>query len=184
MTCIVGVEHKGSVWMGGDSAATDNSFNRTIIKDPKVFIKNNVGFGVCGLPKVMDAVAHGLEIPTQKSGQTDRQFLVSTLVPALREGLERFDCIEKHPEYGSIFHGSMLIGYRGKVYDLQSNFQFVHNSEGFASAGSGGELAKGSLISTKGMSNPKKRILTALQVSTANAGVAPPFVVIQVKKNG
>ncbi len=184
MTCIVGIEHKGSVWLGGDSAATDGGLNRTIIKDPKVFQKGEIGFGVCGSPKVMDALAHGIEYPVQEGGE-DRAFLVGTLVPAIREGLVKLDAAGKdNSPFGGgadiVFHGEVLLAYRGVLYRLQGNFQLIKGSEGYASVGSGAKLALGSLHGSKG--NPKSRILAALKAATdGNAGVAPPFVVIEVK---
>lgn len=190
MTCIVGLVKDGNVWLGGDSAATDGHLNRTIIKDPKVFLKGEVGFGVCGSPKVLDVLAHGIELPVQ-SGGDDRSFLVSVLVPAIREGLQKLDAVtkdeneERHPSEGNrelIYNGEMLIAYRGKLYKMQGNFQLIQSAEGYDTTGSGGTLAKGSLRSTKHITNPKKRILQALEASTANASCAPPFVIIKVKK--
>ncbi len=185
MTCIVGVVSKGTVWLGGDSAATDNALNRTIIKDPKVFVRGKFAFGVCGLPKVMDALAHAIELPEQSlDAKDDRAFLVGTLVPAIRDGLKKLDCTVESPEYGTCFHGSMLMGYNGKLYTLEGNFQLVVPSEDFASVGSGASIALGALHGSKG-GNPRKRILAALDASAnANAGVAPPFVVVSVKKDG
>lgn len=183
MTCIVGIEDKGTVWLGGDSAATDGSLNRVIIKDPKVFVKGELAFGVCGLPKVMDAVAHAIELPTQEGTKTmsDRAFLVGHLVPALRKGLKKLDCTAKHPVHGTYFEGAMLLGYRGKLYTLEGNFQLVHASEGYAAVGSGQVQAQGAFKTTEHIKNPEKRLLTVLDAATANAGVAPPFVIVKVK---
>ena len=91
MTCIVGIAKGNTVWLGADSAATDRALNRTIIKDPKVFVKGNIAFGVCGLPKVMDALHHAIDLPVQR-GDNDRAFLVAELVPSIREGLKTLDC--------------------------------------------------------------------------------------------
>lgn len=179
MTCIVGVAKGNTVWLGGDSAATDGNMNRTIIKDPKVFVKNGIAFGVCGLPKVMDALHHAINLPVQR-GPNDRAFLVSELVPAFREGLKALDCVTETEE-GASFEGAILVGYRGKVYNLQGNFQLVLSSDGYASVGSGSSYALGSLNATRDMPDPKKRVLAALEASTRNAGCAPPFVVVTVK---
>ena len=191
MTCIVGVAKGGTVWLGGDSAATDGRLNRTIIKDPKVFIKGEVGFGVCGSPKVMDALAHGIELPVQEDDEEDRAFLVSTLVPAIRAGLQELEAAaeEKPSPFGGgndgvTFEGEMLVGYRGELYKLQSNFQLIHSADNYDATGSGGTLALGSLSATKKMSNPRKRVLAALEASKANAGCAPPYVIVTVKKQG
>jgi ATP-dependent protease HslVU (ClpYQ) peptidase subunit len=187
MTCIVGVEKDGTVWLGGDRAATDGRLNKTIIKDPKVFMKGEVGFGVCGSPKVMDALAHGIELPVQESG-TDRAFLVSTLVPAIREGLVKLDAAgtDSNPFGGSsgvTYEGEMLLAYRGELYKLQGNFQLVTSDKGHDATGSGAPFALGSLAETWRMDSPRKRVIAALEAAAAgNAGVAPPFDVVVVHK--
>jgi ATP-dependent protease HslVU (ClpYQ) peptidase subunit len=189
MTCIVGVVKGGTVWLGGDSAATNGHMDRTIIKDPKVFVKGELGLGVCGSPKVMDALAHGIDYPTQQDGD-DRAFLVKELVPAIREGLVKLDAAGKDSNPfggggpGITFEGEVLLAYRGELYRLQGNFQLVNGSEGYAAIGAGGTLALGSLEATKKVSNPRKRVLAALEAACKNASVAPPFVIVSVKKRG
>lgn len=186
MTCIVGLIKGGTVWLGGDRAATDGHLNRTLLKEPKIFTKGEIGFGVCGLPKVMDALKHAIELPTQ-SGDDDRAFLVSELVPAIRDGLVKLDAAGKdtNPFGGGsgdvTFQGAMLVAYRGKLYQLEGNFQLVEGAEDFASVGCGSALALGSFASTKKVRNPRKRVLAALEASTKNAGCAPPFDVLFVK---
>ena len=180
MTCIVGVVKGNTVWLGGDSAATDGHLNRTIIKDPKVFVRGDFGFGVCGSPKVMDAIAHGMTFPAQ-TDTDDRSFLVNELVTAIRERLISLDAATQTPS-GVEFEGEMLVAYRGKLYKMQGNFQLIYSSDGFDTTGSGGTLALGSLMSTKRERNPRKRVLAALEASIANAGCAPPYVIVSVKK--
>jgi ATP-dependent protease HslVU (ClpYQ) peptidase subunit len=183
MTCIVGLIKGDTVWLGGDRAATDGGLNRTLIKEPKVFVKRDVGFGVCGLPKVMDALQHTIELPEHVEGD-DKGYLVGQLVPAIRDGLKKLECTEEHNGQ-QYFHGAMLIAYRGRLFQLEANFQLVESANGFDAVGSGGEAALGSLRATKKMGNPKKRLLEALKVSAENnAGVAPPFDVIFVKTRG
>ena len=182
MTCIVGVAKEGTVWLGGDRAAVNESLTRTIIGDPKVFLRGEVGVGVCGLPKVMDAVAHAIEFPRHRSGSA-RSFLVSELVPALREGLKRLDCTVDEPGHGTCFNGAMLIAYRGDLYTLEGNFQLVKNSKSYASVGSGAELALGSLAETWRLVSPRKRVLAALHAAAdGNAGVSAPFDIVVVGK--
>lgn len=181
MTCIVGVEKDGVVWLGGDRAATeDGSLNRSIIRDPKVFRRGELGFGVCGLPKVIDAIAHAIDLPTQTKG-SDRAFLVGELVPALRAGLTRLDCTSDEPPYGTCFVGSSLLAYRGCLYVLQSNFQLVSNARDYAAVGSGASFALGSFAETWRIDQPRKRVVAALRAAAdGNAGVSGPFDVIVV----
>ena len=63
------------------------------------------------------------------------------------------------------------------------NFQLVVAARGYAAIGSGGPVAMGSLRATRGDRNPRKRVLKALEAAAEeNAGVAPPFVIVSVKK--
>lgn len=182
MTCIVGVAKEGTVWLGGDRAAVDGSLSRTIIGDPKVFMRGELGMGVCGSPKVMDALAHVIDVPVQRSGSA-RSFLVGTLVPALREGLKRLDCTSEEAGHGTCFRGAVLLAYRGEVYTMEMNFQLIRGSRGYASVGSGAELALGSLAETWRLDSPRRRVMAALKAaSDGNAGVAPPFDVVVVGK--
>lgn len=186
MTCIVAVKKGGTVWLGGDRAATDGRLNRTIIRDPKVFMKGEVGFGVCGSPKVMDALAHGIELPVQRGG-SDRSFLVATLVPAIRKGLVDLDAAGKDSDPlggspGTTFEGEVLLAYRGEIYKLQGNFQLVATDRDHEATGSGAPFALGSLAETWRMESPRKRVIAALEAAAqGNAGVAPPFDVVVVK---
>lgn len=182
MTCICGIEHKGEVYLGGDRAATDGGLNRVLIKNPKVFLKDGIGFGVCGLPKVMDALEHAIELPPHETGD-GKAYLVGKVIPAIRDGLKRLECTEEHNGQ-QYYHGAMLIGYRGHLYQMESNFQLVESAHGFDATGSGGEAALGSLRSTKKIGDPRKRLLEALEVSAEhNAGVSAPFDIIVVKKH-
>lgn len=185
MTCIVGLVEGKQVWLGGDRAATDQGLNRTLLKEPKIFAKGEVGFGVCGSPKVMDALKHGIDLPEQADGD-DRKFLVTVLVPAIRDGLVKLDAAGQDTSPfgggpGIQFDGAILVAYRGHIYNLQSNFQLVEGDEKFASVGSGSKLALGSFTATKKVRNAKKRILMALEASTQNAGCAPPFDTLVIK---
>ncbi len=186
MTCIVAVKKGGTIWLGGDRAVTNSHLERTIIKDSKVFLKGEVGFGVCGSPKVMDALAHGIELPVQKNG-SDRSFLVGTLVPAIRKGLVDLDAAGKDSspfggDSGVVFDGEMLLAYRGELYKMQSNFQLLSTDKDYDATGSGAPYAMGSLAETWRMENPRKRVIAALEAAAeANAGVAPPFDVVVLK---
>lgn len=188
MTCICGLVAGNRVWLGGDRASTNQQLNRTILKEPKIFVKDGVGFGVCGLPKVMDALKHGIELPKQAGGD-DKTFLVAELVPTIRDGFVKFDAAGKNTNpfggsSGVVFEGEILIAYRGRLHRLQGNFQLVEGEERFAAIGVGSQLALGSLDATRKVWSAKKRVLMALEASTKNAGCAPPFDTLVVKSRG
>ena len=181
MTCIAGLVDGKNVWLAGDRAATGGGLNRILIKNPKIFEKSNIGFGVCGLPKVMDAVQHALDIPSHESGLSAKAYLVKDLVPALRECLLKYDCCIEH-NGNQYFQGAMLLAYQGELFELEGNFQLIEHANGFCAVGSGGEPALGSLRSTRGIASARKRLKMAMETSAENnAGVAPPFDYLLIK---
>lgn len=183
MTCIVGIEHKNTVWLGGDSAATSGDGSQMLIGDSKVFVNGDVAFGICGSPKVFDPLKF-TKFTKQKRGTDDREFIAKTLVPEIKAAMKEAGCVTEHPQHGEMFEGAILFGTRGKLYRMECNFQIITDSFGFDSVGSGASIAIGSLHATKTMREPKKRIITALEASAiANAGVRPPFNVVSVKKS-
>lgn len=181
MTCIVGLEKNGTVWLGGDSAATSGDLKQRVIGDPKVFVKDRFVFGICGLPKVMDELRYNITLPKQEPGVTDREFVASSVVHAIKAGLKSGGCVEGD---GGTEHfmGALLFGYGGTLYRMESNFQIITTAYGFDAVGSGADIAMGSLHGSQRSWSPKRRILTALEASAINnAGVRPPFNIVKVK---
>ncbi len=181
MTVIVGVVRPNTVWLGGDRAATNGGdLSRTILKEPKVFVKRDVGLGFCGTPKALNAVEHVIDFPEHVEG-TDKSYLIGTLVPAIKEGLKRLDCTVEDPKHGTCFQGSMLVAYRGCLYEMQGNFQLIESQCGFAAIGSGGKDALGYMRSNE-LVTPQSYLRGALEAAAEfNAGCAPPFDIIYVK---
>lgn len=186
MTCIVGIEKNGVVWLGGDAAATSPDMGQTIIGEPKVFANGSLLIGVCGSPKVMDALKHTDWEPYLSSSDSSdgRTVLVNEFAPAFTRKLKELGCLSKFKEDDSDgFYGALLLGYKGKLYNMQSNFQLITTAYGFNSVGSGSDIALGSLHATGRMKNPKQRILKALEAAAINnAAVRPPFTIISSKK--
>jgi hypothetical protein len=178
MTCIVGIERKGVVWLGGDSAATNGNGDQMLIADSKVFVNGDVAFGICGSPKIFDPLKF-TKFTKQKKGEDVREFVAKHLVPEIKTAMKEAGCVQD----GEQFEGAVLFGVGGKLFRMESNFQLICDTHRFDSVGSGANIAIGSLHSTKNDGNPKRRILLALEASaTGNAGVRPPFTVVNVRK--
>lgn len=169
MTCIVGLEHKGTVWMGGDSAGTNMRMDQTSRADKKVFIRGDFIMGFAGSFRMGQLLNHGLKIPVQKPGQSDDQFLVTDFVAAVKECLAK-EGLEPY----------FLFGYKGKLYDMQGDYQVGKPNSKFASIGSGRDLALGAMHASKNVRNPKKRLTDALEAAAAgNAAVRAPFIILK-----
>lgn len=174
MTCIVGLEHGGEVWLGADSICLGD-LDATSEAHPKVFRNGPMIFGATGSFRVSQLLEHALAIPKHGAG-ADRAYLCTSFVDAVRslfidKGATEIKDGQVHLD------GRFLFGYRGRLYAFESNFQIIRSASGYEAAGCGAPIARGSMFSTSG--HPRVRLRTALAAAAAwNAGVRGPYHVI------
>lgn len=77
--------------------------------------------------------------------------------------------------------GNFLVGYKGKLYNLEADYQVGVPKASFDAVGCGSDLALGAMFATEGLP-PEQRINAALAAaSTFSAGVAPPFTILRLE---
>lgn len=186
MTAIVGVEHKGTVVMGGDAAFTDpNTHASTVLSTEKVWTDREWIFGSCGSFRIQQLIRYVMVVPQAPDGDEDEdsfyRFMVNHLIDAMKSTLADAGMIENHHEVETICDDSeFLIGVHGRLFFVQQDFSVVRSSTGYAATGSGIDLALGALHATPTL-NAKTRVRKALEAAAAhNAGVAPPFTILEV----
>lgn len=179
MTCIVGIEVEGKVLMGSDGCAS-SSYNKFQYDEPKLFIKKNILFGYTTSFRFADIIQYHVEIParprTLKSAETDKEYLVSVVVPEIRKKLKDHGFAEA--KNGRDSGGTALIGYKDKLYTLQDDFSIVRNKSGYDACGSGTYFAMGSLYTTANLKAVpfETRVEMALRAAAEHGvGVTPPF---------
>lgn len=174
MTCIVGVEHNGKVYMGGDAAGTAGNMTQRTRNDKKVFVRDGFIIGFAGSFRMGQLMQHKLILPTFNGGNL-ASFMVNEFVNSLKECLK-----SENNHKGEELLPMLLVGHRGKLFDIQGDYQVGETTDGFDAIGSGADLALGSMHSNS-MLSPDKRILQALNVSSkGNASVRPPFTILSV----
>lgn len=179
MTCIVGMTHNGTVWMGGDSAGTAGNMNQRIRADKKVFIKEGMIIGFCGSFRMGDILKHKLQVPTPVNGDVD-SFMVNQFVDALR------DCLESENKSAGLtghdrLYPSILVGLRGRLYNIESDYQCGRPEDGYDAVGSGSSVAVGAMHAAPEGITPRRRITIALEAaSRMDAAVRPPFHILKI----
>lgn len=182
MTCIVGLEHKGSVWIGGDSAGTASNMHQRIRKDPKVFVRGDFIIGFCGSFRMGDLLKHTMNLPGCGDGIDPVQFMVNDFVTSLRECLdEENKNIKDEREKLSPY---ILVGLKGKLFNVQGDYQVGQPASGFDAVGSGADIAIGAMhASRRSLISSKARITQALEASALNnAAVRPPFTILKLSR--
>ncbi len=178
MTCIVGMVHgpkrARTVYIGGDSASVAG-WTARVTKLPKVFRKGPFLIGYTTSFRMGQLLEHALAVPAQKGERDDMKFMVTVFAEHVRALLKERGMAKV--EAGAESGGQFLVGYRGRLYSVQSDFQVNEMADGFDAVGSGAEYALGALLALKGLP-PVARLKRALAISAHfNMGVCPPFFV-------
>ena len=182
MTCIAAIAlPNGETWVGGDSAGTNTSSQQTIHVDPKVFfVRNEAGdeflFGCSTSFRMMQLLQYVFKPPRYNGGDLHR-YMVAEFVEAVRTVLKNGGFARKEAEREQ--GGKFLVGFRGHLFLIDSDYQVAEAHCGYNAIGSGGDLAIGSLFTTHTQDMPpEKRLTLALQAAAYhNSDVREPFII-------
>lgn len=186
MTCIVGLVDNGDVYIGGDSAGVAG-LSLSIRADEKVFGNGPFIMGFTTSFRMGQLLRYKFSPPAQTVHQTDMEYMVTSFIDACRQCFSGNGFGDKEATVG----GTFLVGYKGKLYTVEGDYQVGIPAVSFDAVGCGTDLALGAMYATEGL-DPKKRIELALSAASAfSAGVAPPFNIMKlagdapkVKKGG
>lgn len=184
MTCIVGYIDKENkrILVGGDCAGVGGSY-LTHRKDPKVFIRDSfiIGFTTSFRMGQLLMSDDRLQIRRQKEEEINFDYMISAFIPAIQKLFEDGGFLKT--DKGEKEGGTFIVGYKGDLFEVQSDFQVAQYINDFCACGCGMDYALGSLFATK---NDKIEInvkinnalLAAEHFSTS---VSSPFKIIELK---
>ena len=176
MTCIVGLVHEGTVFIGGDSAGVAG-LSLVVRADEKVFRNGDFLMGFTTSFRMGQLLRYSLKPPRRHPDDDIHQYMVVDFVNAVRGCLKAGGYASKEDEVES--GGTFLVGYAGHLFTVNSDYQVGIPEDGFAAVGSGQDIARGALFATQGQATPRDRVLTALRSAERfNAGVRGPFHIL------
>lgn len=172
MTCIVGIAHEGKVHIGGDSAGV-GGYDLTVRQDRKVFRNGDFVMGFTSSFRMGQLLAYSLTPPRRHPDDDVYKYMVTHFVDAVRGCLKAGGYAETH--HGAETGGTFLVGYAGRLFAIQGDYQVSESSHGFDACGCGESYALGSLYATSGQL-PFQRLELALKTAEQfSAGVRGPF---------
>ena len=178
MTAIVGIAEKGRVWIGGDSQGTRGG-TKVRIADGKVVRNEEFLIGTCGALRLLNLVRFIFEPPPLVADADLDSYMAKEFADAWRACVRESGLLTVDDGVES-YDGELLVGVRGRLYEVDSSFASVRSLDCYAAVGSGDNIALGALDATKGM-QPEKRIRRALEAAAKwNDGVSAPFTVKHV----
>lgn len=156
MTCVVGISHNGSVYIGGDRGSSDGASILPLTR-PKVARNGDYLIGYAGSQGIGE-LAHFINMPpiTKDIHKTLR----TTFVSNLKDAIETYGNAS-HLEDNST---DWLVGVNGKLFEISSEDWHIAEFE-YTAIGSGGTLALGSLHTTRSWKDQEKRIRYSLQAA-------------------
>ena len=178
MTCIVGIVQDGRIYMGGDNQGSDGS-NKTSLKNRKVFQNGPFLIGYTSSYRMGQLLQYSFYPPAIKENQDVLDYMTTDFVNSVRECLRSggYATNDKGEERG----GNFLVGYKGRLFEIQNDFSVMESSHAFNSVGCGYPYALGSLI-TSDDQTPKDRIINALKAAEVfSVGVGKEFDVLELK---
>lgn len=175
MTCIVGIAYEGKVMLGADSAGVGGLDLRVRGPNAKLVRNGNLIFGATTSFRMIDILQHALTVPKVFEGQKPIDYVVQSLIPAVRHAFKDggFAKIESGRESG----GTFLVGFRGQLFTVYDDYQVAFDANDIASVGCGDAYAMGAMHSVRGfITDPMLRLATGLNAAeTFSAGVRGPF---------
>ncbi|NDB82068.1 MAG: hypothetical protein EB127_04905 [Alphaproteobacteria bacterium] len=161
MTCIAVVRDvtTNKIYMAGDRGVSDdNTIN--VSSSPKVWKKEGYLFGYAGSMDG-DRIKHLFVPPTPEARVNIDKFMYGKFLKALRKFYEEWWVdVSPSSDFG------LIICVKGKIYEHNAaDMSLTQYDQDYLAMGSGGDLALGSLYSTKSYKDGRKRANLAVQAA-------------------
>lgn len=181
MTCIVGIVDKQNecAYIGGDSGASRTG-HIVPVSNPKVFRVGQFIIGCTTSFRMIQLLKFSFN-PPNKGNKEIYKYMCTDFINEIRDLFKSggFSTIDNNEEIG----GSFLVGYKDRLFNIQSDFSVNECLSGYYSVGCGMEYALGSIYSNMDSDNDTKGIVINALDAAANfsTGVCEPFHVLKTK---
>lgn len=186
MTCVVGyVTPSREVWMGGDSAGVAG-YDLRVRRDVKVFHAGPFLIGYTTSFRMGQLLRFNLPLDDlndriarlEDSDDAVFRFMATKFIDAVRTTLKNGGSAYKENE---VEHGgNFLVGFKGRLFEVQGDYQVGIPSEPYSAVGCGADFALGALavtdITCDGMGVQAAIRLALMTAEKFSAGVRQPFL--------
>lgn len=179
MTCIVGAVDKDGVVIGGDSAGVAG-LDLTVRADEKVFTNGEFLFGFTSSFRMGQLLRYAFSPPPVPEGKDVFAYMVTDFIDAVRSCLKHGGFASKENETES--GGTFLVGFRGRLFEINSDYQVGEPRDEFAAVGCGEQIAKGAMYALRYIDQPSEtKVSIAINAAERfSAGVRLPYVIKRI----
>jgi ATP-dependent protease HslVU (ClpYQ) peptidase subunit len=179
MTCVAGIVKGSRVYIAGDSAGSNDWHQLTLRLDKKVFRRDDLGmiFGCCGSFRMIQMLHYVFAPPLPPSEEELDHYMATTFINAVRSCFLEGGFAKKKEEREK--GGHFLVGVRGRLFEIESDYQVGESLDGYAAIGSGDDVALGVLFATHHLDmSPEQRLMLALEGAQHHiTSVRAPFLI-------
>jgi hypothetical protein len=181
VTCIVGISDGRTVWLGGDSAGVAG-YSLVVRADQKVFSAGDFCMGFTDSFRMGQLLRYSLRPPACDESTDLFAYMCGPFIEAVRGCLKvgGYARMRDEAEEG----GNFLVGFRGRLFEVCSDYQVGETVSGFNAVGCGAAVALGALeaystlpAATRPACEDQAR-LALRAAETWNIGVRGPFHVV------
>jgi len=177
MTCIVGRTDGKIVTIAGDSAGISSDYSLTQRADRKVFTVGDFAFGGTSSFRMLQVLQYSFKAPKIPERGDLFKYMATSFVNSIRNTFARLGVSAN--VNGVESGGTFLVGIRGRLFRVESDYQVGESIHAFDAVGCGGDIALGALMSLPPTLSDREACLAALRASeTFSAGVRGPFHVV------
>lgn len=187
MTTICAVQGRGWVVIGWDSRVVDEDSRAYVAGGAwsKVVENNGYLLGAAGDVRAINILAHAFSPPAAPKVRGVRldRFITAKFIPALREVFEREGYLANRRETAEAHGASLIVVVNKTVYEIGSDWAWVHPADGVYAIGSGAPFALGALsvLPHRVVTDAESAVMDALlMASRFDAGTGAPFKVNRV----
>ena len=184
MSCVVAYAGSDGVWLGADSAGTAQDLSQDLYATPKVFRiytddGHPIDVGYVGSYRLGQLIKYFLSPRSPNEGESDEHYLVTGLLPELQSLLRDTGFISQG-ETGREQGGSLLVGFRRRIYIVQEEFDLLEPLHPYAAIGEGAQVALGAMwVLSRGNIGARELVISALEAAASFcATVRPPYVLL------
>jgi len=181
MTCIAAIEENGRVYMGADSAGS-NGHTLYFRRDPKMFRVGEFLYGCTSSYRMTQLLRFKFRPPEHRPDVPLDVYLHTSWVDAVRKCFKAGGYLYKKDEVER--GGFFLVGYRGILFQVESDFQIGLTHDRWDAVGCGALVARGALHAMRDIDwSPHERLRRALAAAEhCVEGVRRPFIFRSIGK--
>src|SRR3972149_571103 len=149
------------------SPSPGEGWNMRIVITPKVFRKQSLLIGYTWSFRMGQIIQYAPNLPELSEHPSNYAYLIESFVPFIRSAFKDAGNlkIEDSVEEGGVF----LVGIRGEIYEIQSDFSAYRAIDGFMAIGCGFAYALGALriLKNNGKTDEDPQLAVGLALETA-----------------